>query len=498
LKVLLVVMAVLVLALESWYFWTEREHALQASEISTANLARSLNQHAEDTFEMAGLALSGLVDAMDAQAPSSPASKQLIHEVMANEVAAAPRLRGLFIYDENGNWIASSLPATPSQMNNSDRAYFRHHRNSLSSDIFIGPPVRSRSSNEWIITVTRRYDKLDGSFGGVVLASLPVSYFANFYKAFDVGREGAIVLLNADGTLYARQPFNENIVGTSLASTPLFLDHLSKAPSGAYRYVSTIDDIRRVSGYQLGKRYPLVVVAALGENEVLAEWWQNVLTRGSTAAIFVGLLVLMGFRLAKQVARRQEVEADLERLASTDALTGLSNRRAFDKALEKEWARASREGTTLSLILIDVDHFKQFNDRYGHQAGDAALQVVAAECARACRRPGDVAARYGGEELALILPNTDAAGASIVAEGARRAIEGLELSHQDSATGSVTASFGCASRRPPADDHAQPAGSLTKLADAALYEAKMKGRNRVIAAGGSRTTGPKLVVAARA
>lgn len=499
LKALILAVAALVLGLEGWYFVSAREHALKSAEVTTANLARSLSQHAQDTFEMADLALSGLADALSIQNPFTPDRLHLLNQVMANEVAVSPRLRGLFVYDDQGNWIASSLPVLPSQMNNSDRAYFQHHRGSVSSASFIGQPVRSRSTGEWIITVTRRFDKPDGSFGGVVLASVPTSYFAEFYRRFDIGSEGTVALLNADGTLYARLPYNENIVGSSLASSPLFLEHLSRSSSGAYRYSSAIDGVERVSGYRLGSRFPIVTVVAMGQDEVLTPWWRDVLVRGCTVTIFVLLLGLLGWRLAQQIARRQEVEADLARLAATDALTGLCNRRAFDEALEKEWARSSREGTPLSLVLIDVDHFKQFNDRYGHQAGDAALQAVAAECRKGTRRPADVAARYGGEELALILPNTDAAGAGVVAESTRRGVEALALPHDAAGAGAVvTVSLGCATLRPPRDNTTMEPGAIIRMADRALYEAKSKGRNRVAAASPVAAVAPLYVAASRA
>ena len=322
LRALILVMVLLMLGLQIGYFYTLREQTMREAEGSAANLSRSLSQHAEDTFEIAGLALSSLVDAMDAQDTTSVGARQILHQVMVNEVAAAPRLRGLFIYDEAGNWIASSLAEMPTQLNNADRAYFKHHRDSVSSAIFIGPPVRSRSTGEWIITVTRRYDKIDGTFGGVVLASLPASYFANFYKRFDIGSNGIIALFNLDGTIYARVPFSENIVGTNLSASPLFVDQIPKASAGTYRYASSIDGVERVSGYQVGSRYPLVVIAARAKDQVLASWWSDVLVLGTTAAILVLLLAYLGMRLANQVMRRQEVEADLARLASTDALTG--------------------------------------------------------------------------------------------------------------------------------------------------------------------------------
>lgn len=181
----------------------------------------------------------------------------------------------------------------------------------------------------------------------------------------------------------------------------------------------------------------------------------------------------------RDVSERQALQRRLEFEAATDALTGLANRRAFDDTLEREWARAVRNDTELSLILLDVDHFKAFNDRYGHHAGDACLRDVAMAVQEVVRRPGDLAARYGGEEIAVILPRTPAAGAARVAEALRRAIVDLGIAHADSACGVLTVSIGAATAAGPVGlTIAMPAGLLIG-ADGALYRSKNNGRNRV-------------------
>lgn len=191
----------------------------------------------------------------------------------------------------------------------------------------------------------------------------------------------------------------------------------------------------------------------------------------------------------RDISRRKRLEEQLEAanreltvLASTDGLTGLANRRRLDQALCQEVARGARQGTCLSLILIDVDHFKAYNDRYGHPAGDRCLALVGQVVRDAVRRPGDVAARYGGEEMALVLPATDEVGAAKVAEALRLAIEALELRHEGNAEcgGVVTASLGIATIVPArAKEIEQQILALMSQADTALYEAKARGRNRV-------------------
>lgn len=172
-------------------------------------------------------------------------------------------------------------------------------------------------------------------------------------------------------------------------------------------------------------------------------------------------------------------EAKLRSLAGLDALTGIANRRTFENTLAAEWRRAARAGGSLSLLMVDVDHFKQFNDNLGHQRGDGCLQAVAAALSAETHRAGDFPARYGGEEFAIILPATDRSGAARIGENVRLAIERLAFDHPLSSVGPfVTVSIGMATLSPNVGDHVE---TLVCFADTALYRAKALGRNRVCA-----------------
>jgi len=174
----------------------------------------------------------------------------------------------------------------------------------------------------------------------------------------------------------------------------------------------------------------------------------------------------------------QEVTRELRRLSNCDALTNLGNRRHFEQMLEQEWLRAMRTQTPVSLILLDIDFFKHYNDSYGHQAGDECLQMVAEEIGGFTRRPGDTAARYGGEEFVLILPGTDLIQAASIAEACRACVESMEIAHNDSKVHKVvTVSAGVATLVP---EHGISRRSLVAAADKALYQAKREGRNRVV------------------
>ena len=181
----------------------------------------------------------------------------------------------------------------------------------------------------------------------------------------------------------------------------------------------------------------------------------------------------------RDVSERHLAHQRLEQDVVTDALTGLANRRAFDDTLAREWARAARADTELSLILVDVDHFKAFNDHYGHPAGDACLRQVAGAIRGVIRRPGDLAARYGGEEMAVILPRTPSSGAALVAESLRIAVEGLRTPHVASPGGRLTVSLGVATTVAAVGHLIPMPDGLVIAADGALYRAKSRGRNRV-------------------
>ncbi|MBE9137722.1 diguanylate cyclase [Nodosilinea sp. LEGE 07088] len=167
----------------------------------------------------------------------------------------------------------------------------------------------------------------------------------------------------------------------------------------------------------------------------------------------------------------------LKRMAYLDGLTQVANRRRFEQYLEQEWRRMSRENAPLAIVMADIDCFKGFNDKYGHQAGDNCLRLVGRAISRAAKRPGDLVARYGGEEFVIVLPNTDVEGAESVAEDARLMVRHHRIPHADSSVAKVvTMSLGVASLVP---DSSQSPTSLIKLADAALYEAKRAGRDQV-------------------
>lgn len=178
----------------------------------------------------------------------------------------------------------------------------------------------------------------------------------------------------------------------------------------------------------------------------------------------------------EQILKMQEANYLLEHIALEDALTKVSNRRNFDKMLNVLWRSCRRENSLLSMLMVDIDYFKNFNDLYGHIKGDECLIEVANSVQRSIRRPGDFLARYGGEEFAVLLPHTDTEGALVVAEFVRRSVEALRIPHSGSEISEfVTISVGISTINPNEDETCE---KLVLLADRALYKAKAEGRNR--------------------
>lgn len=181
-------------------------------------------------------------------------------------------------------------------------------------------------------------------------------------------------------------------------------------------------------------------------------------------------------RVARDITEIKGLEDELRSLTLTDGLSGIGNRRKLDLFFEREWGRAVRNKSVISLVMIDIDYFKDYNDTYGHQPGDECIKRVAQSIDGILKRPGDIVVRYGGEEFAVVMPGTDKEGALVMAERLRSEIEGLNIEHSSTETGRVTISLGVACKEPGKKDSPE---DLFSAADKALYKSKKDGRNRV-------------------
>lgn len=484
------------IAVDVWRSLIAREARVQEIQRLTSNVGRAMAQHADDTIKAADTSLADLVERIETDGLGAPALARL-HRQMQAQVANLPQLAGLFVYDQRGQWLVNSRAVLGPSLNNADREYFVYHRTHDGRGPHVGEPVISRTSGKWIIPVSRRLNRADGSFGGVVLATLDIEYFSRFYQSFDIGARGAVALISNQGVLMVRRPFDDNSVGTSLRDNPLFQAYSARRGSGSGMFRSPYDDELRFNSYRALEHYPLFVTAALSQQELLEHWRRDSFTRSIGVIVLAALLGFFGKRLVGQINLRVQAEAELrqardqleganrtlERLAMQDGMTGLANRRQLDVTLGNEFSRAVRHADTLAFVMIDVDYFKQYNDLYGHGAGDDCLRTVS-KLIRVLtpKRAGDVVARYGGEEIGILMPNTELAGAMAVAERIRQAIEQLQTPHRGSPFGVLTISAGVAAIAPRRGEHVS--GMLVEAADKALYAAKAGGRNQVVAADG--------------
>lgn len=399
-------------------------------------------------------------------------------EALFGGPAASSSLGDIMIIDPRGAVIASSRPdltpqyklALPTIM-----ATTTESATGLAASTVLLP-----GSGQPLIALTRHC--LPGACGAAaaVVAMLPMSWIQGVFDGLVLGRGGAIALVDSSGTLLARQPVLPGMIGhvTELAS------NIARVPpfeAAIHLPHSTIEDrcCRMTAGW-VGD-FPLLVFVSIAKSDILRGWshlaFVTIFAVVVLSAGMVGLMLL----LARQVRRKMKVDrellranAQLEELAHTDALTGLSNRRGFDVNLAREWRRCRRAGKPISLLMIDADHFKVYNDQFGHQAGDVVLRALAVSMLGHIRRPGDVAARYGGEEFAIVLPDTDLAAATRIAEAIRAGIEALGI--PDPQRGCMTVSIGLSCAAP---GNGGAADELLAAADAALYESKATGRNRV-------------------
>jgi diguanylate cyclase (GGDEF)-like protein len=407
----------------------------------------------------------------------SPEVRQLL---LFDRSATARFLGTIMVLDNKGQLILDSSTLRPAAANFANEEFFTAHRDFPDYGLYVKGPMKDHLGED-AIAISRRWNRPDGSFGGVVLGTLRLAYFQNLFTKMSLGKRSVMTLMQVDGMVLMRSPYDAHYVGRNIGYSDVF-SRISKSPSGSYEGTATIDGVNRI--YAFGKigTLPLIMTVGLAADEVYAGWRREAAIMGLMMILLCAMTIALGTILTNEWRRREDAEQRLSVLAATDPLTGLANRRQFDETIAREWSRAKRSQAPLSLLMIDADHFKAYNDTFGHQAGDALLLEMARCIGAGIKRPADVAARYGGEEFAILLPNTPVYGARDVAALLHASIAKLDAAHPIAPGGKPTVSIGVACLVPRADtEHPQ----LVRAADAALYEAKSNGRNRTEIAGGS-------------
>ena len=489
---LLVSFCLLLAGLQGWSAWHAYQAQLEDSRVVTANMVRALALQAETSIRLGDAVLSEMVDRVEHDGLDDAAIGHLTKRLQ-DLTHDAGEFRGLFVYGPDGKWMTSSLPR-PMQGNNFDREYFQYHLLHDGRGTHVGTPVRSRSTGAWILPLSRRVVAPDGNFAGVALATLDLAWFGRFYDSFDVGERGTILLALDNGTLIYRRPFHDDQVGMDIRDGTIWELAQRDDPAGSGMLTPKIDNIERMYSYRHLRGYPLFVACGLARDEILDGWRTTMLQTAALGASAILLLAMGGAVLVRQFRIRERLERDLHRAdaslrrysaspenpADSDSLTFLANRRLFENRLVREYERARRSGAPFAVVMADVDHFRQYNERYGHLSGDDCLRKVANAIADGARRPADLVARYGGDEFGVILADTDLAGANAVASTIGAAIAALDLRHADNPTGRVTVSMGVYVGHPALAGRNDPL-AWVEVAEGLLCEAKAGGRNRVAA-----------------
>jgi diguanylate cyclase (GGDEF)-like protein len=427
-------------------------------------------------IETVNLSLQGVADGL--ALPEFDRFDPMVRNmILFDRSAAARHLGRIAVLDENGKLWLDSQVLNPAPLDLSDRDYFQVHKNSSTAGLYISHPVFSRisgderSSNR-IVGVSRRISHADGTFAGVVVASLKLSYFEEIFRKITLGPDGSITLARSDGVALMRWPNSQDYIGVNLGRAQLF-EELAGNREGRFDAVSVSDGRRRLFVYSQIGDLPLVIGVGQSTAEIYGHWRSYASTVGLLIVLLCATSAGLAFYLAREMGRRNAAEATLAVLATTDGLTGLSNRRSLKATFDREWRRAIRDQTPIALVMCDADLFKSYNDRHGHQAGDKLLQAIGIAMNRSIRRASDVAARYGGDEFFILLPATDADGGARLAEQVRRRL-GTVCDEMDIAPAHL--SIGVASMLPTLGDDQD---ALMSAADQALYRAKELGRDRI-------------------
>jgi diguanylate cyclase (GGDEF)-like protein len=433
------------------------------------NLASGINADINRNVELYDLSLRAVATGM-VLPEIQDVSKSIRQLILFDHAATADHFGAIEVFDAEGQLTVNSATPDPAPQNRGDEEFFRAHRDQPDAGLFISRPMLHQGA--YAIVLSRRITGADGRFLGVVAGSIRFSYFHELFGRLQLDPDDIITVLRRDGVVIMRTPFDLDVIGKNIKDAP-GLDRVLSEPGGSYSRPSVVDGITRLFIWRNGGS-PLLVQVGKTWTSILSLWRIEATRIGAIMLVLIVFVLAVTLFLAREIGRRAEAEDKLEELATTDALTGLKNRRKFDAEIDSEWRRAARQKLPLALLMIDADHFKSYNDTFGHQAGDQVLIGVAICISDSVKRAGDCAARYGGEEFAVLLPGLSAVQALGVAETIRLKVQ--QWSDEPTAT---TVSIGVASLTPTV---AMEWHELLKAADTALYAAKANGRNQSVLA----------------
>ena len=393
--------------------------------------------------------------------------------VLFDNALRAPGFGTILVIDRDGRIVAGSTAGWSPEIKLDDRDYFKVQATSPDIGLFVSKPFVSRISNRRNVALSRRITDSAGQFAGVVMGTIDLDYICHFYEGLTTGTENAVALVRLDGTVMAREPRMASDAHRWVGDRDGF--NLMRATrSGTFEGASPFDGRPGIISFNRIGNLPLIQVVEVGSEGAYASWWRRAVSVAGLLAFLCFCVLALCLALTMELGRRAAAEATLGRLADTDPLTGLANRRSFDAALSTAWSESAASGEPVALLMADADAFKAYNDLFGHQAGDEILLRIAGCLDGLARERGGVACRWGGEEFVVVLRGVGEPEALALADELCRAVRGLGLEHPRGVGGVVTVSVGVATAMPSTDLSTR---ALLTSADAALYRAKAEGRD---------------------
>jgi diguanylate cyclase (GGDEF)-like protein len=442
----------------------------------TQNLALALEKELTWIMKASDMLLLSVIDEVYRQQAAGIVDAAALNAHIDPLRTRFPYIDGVRLTDASGIVRYGSDITPDKAIDVSDREHFKALLDQHEDTLVISRPQKSRANGKWVIVFARRMNKPDGSFGGMAFVPIPVENLTRTFAEIEIPPGGSITLRAADLAVIARYPPSKkggDPVGQATVGEGFTRLLASGATHGTFRAVTPLDGVSRLLSFRKVADYPLYLIVGRAEEEFLGEWKRARVQAVVTLTAFILLTLSLSLLVHTYWKKLTHALDAMQRMAHTDFLTGLANRRAFIDAAELELARARRYATPMSLLMVDIDLFKQINDTRGHEAGDEALKGLAA-CALAELREVDLMGRWGGEEFVVLLPETDAASAAEVAERLRVAVENAALPCGKEPV-RVTVSIGYAELAPGDAD----IDALVRNADDALYRAKNAGRNRI-------------------
>ena len=448
-----------------------RRAAWERAGDTAASMVVAIESDIIRSVETLNLSLQGVINSL-AHPEIGNISPELRQRVLFDHSTTSRQFGAILVIDETGQlrYDSRNLPPKPADL--SGRDYFRVHQSKNAPVLYVGQPEAARQSGAFFIGISKRLSHPDGSFAGVVAGTVQLNHFKKLFKDMALGPNGNITMARADGTVLMRWPFDESLIGKSLQKADVF-KHLAMSRTGRFETVSVSDGVPRLSVYSQISDLPIVVAVGQATADIYAQWRRYAWIIGALIAALTAMTGALAWFLLRELNWHRDAQQHLATLASTDGLTGLSNRWHFDDTIRREWRRARRDHTPIALLMIDADEFKTYNDSHGHQAGDRLLRTIGESITGTIQRGADLGARYGGDEFAVLLPGTTLEGAARVADQIRQRFN-ADCLEQGTTDGSKI-SIGAACLFP---ERAASHTTLLTAADEALYRAKDAGRNR--------------------